>query len=166
MTILSFISMLVTFLRELVFDSKEELDYKSSNFNMRKMGIFLLIIALFISTILSTHRLFKQSTQVIKLKEAYLNSEANHHHEHSDYLKTIMDLHAKNIKLKKYINSLPESVKKSNPVPSDSVNIDENSIIPYSNEARRILELDKKISGNILPESKEEKKVFFENLLK
>lgn len=39
-----FISMVVYFLRELIFDKKDEFDLKSSKFNSRKFTVFLILL--------------------------------------------------------------------------------------------------------------------------
>jgi hypothetical protein len=42
---LKLLSIITYFFRELVFDYKEEYDFKSSKFNVRKVGLFLILLS-------------------------------------------------------------------------------------------------------------------------
>lgn len=63
------ITMLAYFLRELIFDSKEEYNFRSRRFNARKVLIFILISCSFLTSILLTNRLYKLALENIELRE-------------------------------------------------------------------------------------------------
>lgn len=119
--------MFFTFIRELLFDSKEEFDYRSSKFNARKMTLYIIFIALFIAVVLLTNRVYKQSIYVVKLKDAIIVQEMRRREKDAQEEKEL-------IRLKTYIEELPEKVKKSYPVPSDSGNNVEKTISMTTNE--------------------------------
>ena len=112
--------MFFKFIRELLFDSKEELDYKSSKFNARKMAIFFIIITLMLAVVLLTNRVYKQSVYVVKLKDTVAL------HLIEDKKQRAID-RIELLSLRAYVDNLPDKVKKSYEVPSDSGNTDENT---------------------------------------
>lgn len=63
------VSMLFPFLKELVFDSKEEYDFSSSKFNSRKFLVFVLLITLISSNVFLVTRLYKLASTNVELKE-------------------------------------------------------------------------------------------------
>ena len=127
MSIWSFITMFFKFIRELLFDSKEELDYQSTKFDARKMSIFFIIITLVLAVVLLTNRLFNQSVYVVQLKDAVIYHQLKDKKQKSIDRKELLSLRA-------YVDSLPDKVKKSYPVPSDSENIVEK-ILPIDPRA-------------------------------
>lgn len=120
--------MFFTFIRELLFDSKEEFDYRSSKFNSRKMTLYIIFIALFLAVVLLTNRVYKQSVYVVKLKDAIILQEARRREKD---LREDKEL----IRLRTYVEDLPEKVKKSYPVPSDSGNLVEKTISTTTDDA-------------------------------
>lgn len=155
MSIWSFITMFFTFVRELLFDSKEELDYSSSKFNARKVTVFSIIVTLAIVVTLATHRLINQSIYLVKLKDSIIVHEQQNRRQLIKYKK-------ENDELRKYIDNLPEKVKKSNPVPSDSGNEVEKTL-PATVSEYQLSDQKNPTDKSIL--SKEERKMFFKDYI-
>lgn len=63
------ISMLVVFLLEVVFDSKEEYDVTSPKFSMRKMFVFITVILLSVTTGLLGERVVSLAKTNMNLQE-------------------------------------------------------------------------------------------------
>lgn len=158
MSVWSLITMFFTFIRELLFDSKEELDYKSSKFNARKVALFFIIIALALATALSVYRLVNQSIYLVKLKDAVIARE--------EYYKRQVMKNKKELELlRNYIDDLPEKVKKSYPVPSDSGNDEENSSHLHDTEPLLVKRKPKPpVASQTM--SKEDRKAFFQDYVK
>lgn len=126
MPVWTIVKMFITFIRELLFDSKDELDYKSSKFNPRKVLLFIIILALGLAVFLLSYRLVNQSIYVVKLKEAIIVHELQDAMEEKANKRKAQQL----VRLQDYVRHLPEKVKMSNPVPSDSGNEVENTTPP------------------------------------
>lgn len=156
MSVWSFITMFFTFIRELLFDSKEELDYNSSKFNARKVAVFFIVIALSLSTALLTYRLVNQSIYVVRLKDAIIQRE-------EQYRKQIRKNRREIEILKKYIDDLPEKVKKSYPAPSDSGNDVENTQHLHDIEPLVVKPKPREPSSDM---SKDDRKVFLDDYIK
>lgn len=156
MSVWSFITMFFTFIRELLFDSKEEMDYSSSKFNARKAAVFLIIIALFLATALSVSRLVNQSIYVVKLKDAIINRE-EYYRRQIRKNKRELDI------LKQYVDDLPDKVKKSYPVPSDSGNAVENTEVSQEVQPLVAKPKPKEPTSGM---TKEERKIFFDEIVK
>lgn len=118
MSIWSIIKMFATFIRELLFDSKDELDYNSSKFNPKKVMLFAIFLVLAVAVMLMFYRLINQSIYVVNLKDAIVAHTIveNKTQENSKLEKESC------IRVQEYVRNLPANVKKSNPVPSDSGN--------------------------------------------
>lgn len=150
--------MFFTFIRELLFDSKEEFDYRSSKFNSRKMTLYIIFIAMFIALILLTNRVYKQSIYVVKLKDSVIAQEMKRREKD---IKEEREL----LRLRTYIEELPEKVKKSYPVPSDSGNDVEKTFplpanpTPVNPEPKPVKALPPNVMG------REERKTFFEDYM-
>ncbi len=161
MPVWSLIKMFFTFVRELLFDSKEEFDYSSSKFNARKMVLFLLFAVITIAAVLMAMRLVKQSVYVVKLKDAVVKHEIDY--RESDKRKT-----EEINRLREYIDNLPDKVKKSNPVPSDSRN-DYKKDLPEPEQEIKDLIAPKIKPKDIAPEQpvldKEERKKLLEGYI-
>jgi len=155
MPIWSFITMFFTFIRELLFDSKEELDYKSSKFNARKVAVFFIIVALALEAALTTYRLINQSIYLVKLKDSIIIREQYSRKQLAKYKR-------ENEELKKYIDDLPEKVKKSNPVPSDSRNEVEKTTSNVDGEQLLVVPKEPQTTPNL---TKEERKQFFKEYI-
>lgn len=63
------LTLLISFSRELIFDSKEEHTFSHHNFNPRKFVVFALIILLFCLTIFFGERTFSSVGKIIELQE-------------------------------------------------------------------------------------------------
>lgn len=61
------LTMLLYFFRELVFDSKEEYDYKSKMFNIRKVLVFVLLFTSFVTNAVFVHRIYTLAVENLKL---------------------------------------------------------------------------------------------------
>jgi signal transduction histidine kinase len=147
--------MFFTFIRELLFDSKEELDYKSSKFNARKVAVFFIIVALALEAALTTYRLINQSIYLVKLKDSIIIREQYSRKQLAKYKR-------ENEELKKYIDDLPEKVKKSNPVPSDSRNEVEKTTSNVDGEQLLVVPKEPQTTPNL---TKEERKQFFKEYI-
>lgn len=108
--------MFFTFIRELLFDSKEEMDYSSAKFDSRKVAVFLITVALMLAVVLLTIRLYKQSVAVVQLKDAVVKNQIEAKIQRAEDRKELLALRG-------YVESLPDKVKKPYPVPSDSGNV-------------------------------------------
>lgn len=73
---LKLLSMLTYFFRELFFDSKDEYDIKSSNFNIRKTLAFTLMFTSFVLNIFLINRVYELATANIKLTEEVLELQS------------------------------------------------------------------------------------------
>jgi hypothetical protein len=62
------VALLFSFLRELIFDSKEEFDFKSSKFNARKFTVLILIVFSLFLNLLFAQRLYSLARQNVELK--------------------------------------------------------------------------------------------------
>lgn len=61
--------MIINFLRELIFDSREEYDFRSRMFNMRKVLIFVLMVASLVANIIFINRIYSLAIDNIELKK-------------------------------------------------------------------------------------------------
>ena len=152
--------MFFTFIRELIFDSKEEFDYRSSKFNSRKMTLYIIFIAMFVALVLLTNRVYKQSIYVVKLKDSVIAQEMKRREKD---IKEEREL----LRLKTYIEELPKKVKKSYPVPSDSGNDVEKTIPFPTNQNSPAPEPQPKPVKALPPAQlgREERKTFFEDYM-
>jgi len=69
------LSMLVYFLKELIFDTAEESDFISHKFNARKFIVFLLITLSFIMNIFFMYRLYNLSLKNIECNKCCVNKQ-------------------------------------------------------------------------------------------
>ena len=63
------LSLLITFCKELIFDSNEEHTFSHKNFNPRKFVVFALVIALFCLTIFFAERTIRSVSTIVTLQE-------------------------------------------------------------------------------------------------
>lgn len=63
------VMMIFRFFRELVFDSKEEYDFRSSKFNGRKVLIFVLAVGSFVTNIIQFDRAYKTALENVRLMD-------------------------------------------------------------------------------------------------
>lgn len=64
-----FLSILVYFIKELIFDNKEEYNIKSSSFNARKFIVFMMVILSFGGNIIMTGKAISLAKNNILLRE-------------------------------------------------------------------------------------------------
>jgi hypothetical protein len=57
------------FIRELIFDSKDEYDFKSSKFNTRKFTVFILVVGSITANVYIVYRSIKLASSNIELKK-------------------------------------------------------------------------------------------------
>ena len=62
------LSIFIYFLREMIFDSKEEYDFKSAKFNARKFAVMLMVLLLLLLTGFFFERSWKLAKENISLK--------------------------------------------------------------------------------------------------
>lgn len=66
---LRLLSILSYFLKELIFDSKDEYDLMSSKFNMRKVAVFVVSIACVSLNVFLVHRTMTLASEIVELKK-------------------------------------------------------------------------------------------------
>lgn len=71
------LSILVFFLRELIFDSKEEYNFKSAHFNPRKFSILVLIFVLLMVNAYFIDKLYTLASVLVQTREAIVVEEQN-----------------------------------------------------------------------------------------
>jgi len=63
------ITMLVYFFRELIFESKEEYDFKSRKFNSKKVLLFILVLLSFTANMFFVNRIYHLAVDNAKLRK-------------------------------------------------------------------------------------------------
>lgn len=69
MNVIRITIMIVNCLRELIFDSREEYDFRSRMFNMRKVLIFVLMFASLVANLIFVNRIYTLAVENVKLKK-------------------------------------------------------------------------------------------------
>lgn len=138
------IKMFLTFLRELIVDKADELNYSSSEFNARKATLFFFVIGLSVSVVLLMYRLVHQSMEMVELKNAIAINETRKIEETKKIIAAIKVFIT-------YIEGLPAHVKISNPVPSDSG----NELTKFVSRSERTTEKYKEEQLKAVPPPKE-----------
>lgn len=68
------LQMVIYFLKELIFDKKDELDIKSSKFNTRKFTVFMIVLCSLILNGFCLYRIYQLAKHQIEYKEYIENS--------------------------------------------------------------------------------------------
>lgn len=78
--------MTIAFLKEIIFESKDEYDLTSSKFSFRKVGLFIFAVILVFYSIFITYRLASLASDVVVLRKqnADLNVKINSHKQSSE----------------------------------------------------------------------------------
>lgn len=78
--------MTIAFLKEIIFDSKDEYDLTSSKFSFRKVGLFIIAFILVFYSIFITYRLASLASDVVLLRKqnADLNVKLNERQQSSE----------------------------------------------------------------------------------
>lgn len=63
------------FVKEMLFDSKDEYDINSKKFNARRFTIALLLLFLFVGELYSISRMYAMAKEVVELKAAIYETE-------------------------------------------------------------------------------------------
>lgn len=63
------LQMVIYFLKELIFDKKDELDIKSSKFNTRKFTVFMIVLCSLILNMFCFYRIFNLAKHQIEYRE-------------------------------------------------------------------------------------------------
>lgn len=63
------------FIKEMLFDSKDEYDINSKKFNARRFTIALLLLFLFVAEIYSVTRMYDMAKEVVELKAVIYETE-------------------------------------------------------------------------------------------
>lgn len=63
------------FIKEMLFDSKDEYDLNSKKFNARRFTIALLLLFLFVGELYSISRLYSMAKEVVELRAAIYETE-------------------------------------------------------------------------------------------
>ena len=63
------------FVKEMLFDSKDEYDINSKKFNARRFTVALLLLFLFVAELYSVTRMFAMAKEVVELKAVIYETE-------------------------------------------------------------------------------------------
>ena len=89
---LKIILIFISFIRELLYNSKDEYNYSSSKFDTSKAVLFIVIVSLVLSSFFFAIRAFKTSKNIVILKEAIITHETNNELRIRTYEKRIEEL--------------------------------------------------------------------------
>jgi hypothetical protein len=64
---LKILTIFIYFIRELIFDSKDEYDFKSSKFNTRKFTVFIFVIASLAANVFISYKVIKIAKHNVEL---------------------------------------------------------------------------------------------------
>lgn len=154
---LKLISILFSFIKELVYDSKDEYNYMSPKFNVRKATIVVGIFLAFFVAYSSTKRVIVQSIYVVKLKDAILVHHQEEMRKYRDYEERIASLESR-------LSEYEDKGKKPRTAPSDSRNGAEKTISAPGQHTEQKTTSDKpETDGNKKPPhmTREQENAFF-----
>lgn len=154
------LSLLFDFLKELIYDSKDEYNYMSPKFNVRKAAGIAVILLAFIVAYNSTKRVVVQSVYIVRLKDAILLHREEELERNKEYEDKIAALQSE-------LKESQEKGKKPRTAPSDSRNGAEKTQSPASQLTEKKDTSDKSDSdkNKRLHMTREQETAFFDEFI-